>query len=67
MSSIEEIFKTYADYATVPVIGIIDWTSKLAPDNNICVVFIFNYAIMAFSFTGYLYTAMVSDAKWTKK
>lgn len=66
ISSIAEIFKTYANYGDVPAIGIIDWSSSLAPDANLYVAFIFNYIIMAFSASGSMYVARNDNSTWVK-
>lgn len=66
ISSIAEIFKTYANYGDVPAIGIINWSSSLAPDANLCVAFIFNYIIMAFSVSGSMYVARNDNSTWVK-
>lgn len=66
MSSIGEIFKTYAGYDNIPVIGIINWNSNLAPDRNACVAFVFDYIIMAFSFSGIMYKSNRENPTWVK-
>lgn len=66
MSSIEEMFKTYADYGNIPVIGIINWNSKLSPDANVCIVFIFNYVVIAFSAAGNIFRSHYDNPKWIK-
>lgn len=66
ISSIEEIFKTFANYGTVPAIGIINYDSSLAPDRNVCITFIFSYLIIAVSATGIIYRAHVDNHTWIK-
>ena len=67
MASIAEVFKTYASYENIPVIGIINWNSSLAPDKNVTVVFVFNYVMMAYSLSGSMFTSTREDPTWIKR
>lgn len=67
MASIDEVFKTYASYEIIPVIGIINWNSMLAPDKNVTVVFIFSYVMMAYSLSGSMFTSDRENPTWIKR
>ena len=67
MSSISDIFKKYKSYGTIPVIGIINWDTSLAPDRNVTIAFIWNYLIVAISASGGIYTAVPNTITWQKR
>lgn len=67
LSSIGDIFKTYSKNGSIPVIGIINWDTTLAPDRNVTVAFIWNYLIVAISSSGCIYTAAPNTTTWQKK
>ncbi len=67
MSSISDIFKKYKSYGTIPVIGIINWDTSLAPDRNVTIAFIWNYLIVAISASGGIYTAVPNTTTWQKR
>lgn len=67
MSSISDIFKKYKSYGNIPVIGIINWDVGIAPDANVCIAFIFNYLIIAFSTTGSVFTSTPDTPIWNKR
>ena len=67
MSSISDIFKKYKSYGNIPVIGIINWDVGIAPDANVCIAFIFNYLIIAFSTTGSVFTSTPDTPTWNKR
>ena len=67
LASISDIFKTYSAYGNIPMIGIINWDTTLAPDQNVTVAFIWNYLIVAISSSGCIYTADPNTTTWQKK
>ena len=67
LTSISDIFKTYSKNGSIPVIGIINWDTTLAPDRNVTVAFIWNYLIVAISSSGCIYTADPNTTTWQKK
>ncbi len=67
LASISDIFKTYSAYGNIPMIGIINWDTTLAPDRNVTVAFIWNYLIVAISSSGCIYTADPNTTTWQKK
>ena len=67
LASISDIFKTYSAYGNIPMIGIINWNTTLAPDRNVTVAFIWNYLIVAISSSGCIYTADPNTTTWQKK
>uniref|UniRef100_UPI003AAE0297 hypothetical protein n=1 Tax=Clostridium fessum TaxID=2126740 RepID=UPI003AAE0297 len=46
LASIGDIFKTYSKNGSIPVIGIINWDTTLAPDQNVTIAFVWNYLIV---------------------
>ena len=67
LSSIGDIFKTYSKNGSIPVIGIINWDTTLAPDQNVTIAFVWNYLIVAISSSGCIYTASPNAATWQKR
>lgn len=67
LASIGDIFKTYSKNGSIPVIGIINWDTTLAPDRNVTIAFIWNYLIVAISSSGCIYTASPNAATWQKR
>ena len=67
LASIGDIFKTYSKNGSIPVIGIINWDTTLAPDRNVTIAFVWNYLIVAISSSGCIYTASPNAATWQKR
>lgn len=67
LASIGDIFKTYSENGSIPVIGIINWDVTLAPDRNVTIAFVWNYLIVAISSSGCIYTASPNAATWQKR
>ena len=67
LASIGDIFKTYSKNGSIPVIGIINWDTTLAPDQNVTIAFVWNYLIVAISSSGCIYTASPNAATWQKR
>ena len=67
LTSISNIFKTYSKNSSIPVIGIINWDTSLAPDQNATIAFIWNYLIIAISASGGIYTSVPNTPTWLKK
>ena len=65
VSSVNEMFKKYGTNGNIPLIGFINWDAKIAPDRNVCVVFLLNYRAFAISITGKTYDASPSSPTWT--
>lgn len=65
VSSLVEMFRKYGTNGNIPLIGFINWDAKIAPDRNVCVVFLLNYRAFAISIAGKTYDASPSSPTWT--
>ena len=65
VSSLVEMLSKYGTNGNIPLIGFINLDAKIAPDRNVCVVFLLNYRAFAISIAGKTYDASPSSPTWT--
>ena len=66
-NTINEMFTNFSERGDVPVIGVINYTSPIAPDQNTCFVFLMDYIALAISYTGKIFTVDRNGSSWVQK
>lgn len=66
-NTITEMFANYSEQGSIPVIGIINYTSPIAPDGNTCFVFLMYYLALAISYTGKIFAVSSDGSSWVQK
>lgn len=65
-NTISEMFANFSEPGNIPVIGVINYTSPIAPDSNTCFVFLLSYLALAFSSTGKFFVVRSNENSWTQ-
>lgn len=66
-NTINEMFTNFSERGDVPVIGVINYTSPIAPDGNTCFVFLMSYMALAISYTGKIFAVGSDGSSWVQK
>ena len=66
-NTISEMFANFSEQGNIPVIGVISFTSPIAPDGNTCFVFLMNYLALAISYTGKIFAVGSDESSWVQK